>query len=156
MQSKAINLNIQKVNIDDLIKSIIKKFDILKENNGYNISYKGFNTSVKCDKTKMEQVIYNLLNNAINYTGDDKKVYVKLKEENGGIKLEIKDTGKGISDEDLKYIWDKYYKVDKKYKRVTHGTGLGLSIVKNILDLHGFKYGVESKKNKGTTFYIYF
>ena len=156
MQSNAVSLNIESVNLNDIIKSIIKKFEILKETDGYSIDYKGFDVNVSCDKAKIEQVIYNLINNAINYTGDNKKIYIKLKKNEDNIKLEIKDTGRGISDDDLKYIWDKYYKVDKKYKRVTYGTGLGLSIVKNILELHGFKYGVESKKNKGTTFYICF
>ena len=70
------------------------------------------------------------------------------------IKIEIKDTGKGIKKEEIKYIWDKYYKVDKTYSRVQKGTGIGLSIVKNILIKHNFNYGVESKQNKGTTFYF--
>ena len=64
------------------------------------------------------------------------------------------DTGHGIKQEDINNIWDKYYKVNKNHKRNTIGTGLGLSIVKNILELHSYKYGVISKKNKGTTFYF--
>ena len=155
MQSNSSVLNKEIINLNELIKSIIKKFDILCEKDGYKIDYKGFDCNIECDKKKIEQAIYNLINNAINYTGEDKKIFVKLKQENELIKVEIKDTGKGIDNEDLKYIWDKYYKVDKKYKRVTHGTGLGLSIVKNIFTLHGYKYGVESKKGKGTTFYFY-
>lgn len=154
MQSKSTILNKEKININELIKSIIRKFDILFDCNGYKIEYSGFDYEFYADKKKMEQVLYNLINNAINYTGENKKVIINLLKEDG-IKVEIKDTGRGIEKEDLKYIWDKYYKVDKKYKRVTYGTGLGLSIVKNILELHGFKYGVESKKNKGTTFYFY-
>ena len=74
-------------------------------------------------------------------------------DKNSFVRLEVIDTGKGIKDEDLKYIWDKYYKTDKSYHRVTVGTGLGLSIVKNLLDLHGFKYGVKTSK-KGTNFYF--
>ena len=89
-----------------------------------------------------------------NYTGEDKKVYVKLIDIDDSVRLEVIDTGSGISKEDINYIWDKYYKVDKKYKRVIHGTGLGLSIVKNILTLHNFTYGVESKKGSGTKFYF--
>ena len=155
MQSNSVILNKEKININDLIKSIIQKFDILLERDGYKIEYSGFDYEFNGDKKKMEQVLYNLINNAINYTGDDKNIFINLIHESDKVKVEIKDTGKGISDEDLKYIWDKYYKVDKKYKRVTYGTGLGLSIVKNILELHGFKYGVESKNNKGTIFYFY-
>lgn len=155
MQSKSITLVKEKVNINDLIKSIIKKFDVLCDKDGYSIDYKGLNYEFECDKKQMEIAIYNLINNAINYTGKDKKVYIKLKREKDLIKVEIKDTGKGISEEDLKYIWDKYYKIDKKYKRVTYGTGLGLSIVKNVFILHNYKYGVESKKGVGTIFYFY-
>ena len=154
MQSKADELNIEEFNLNDLIKSIIKRFDVLCERGKYEINYTGFDVSVKADKKKLEQVIYNLINNAINYTGEDKKIYVKLIDNNKCIRVEIIDTGKGIDEEDIKYIWDKYYKVDKKYKRVTYGTGLGLSIVKNILTMHSYKYGVESKKGKGTSFYF--
>ena len=70
------------------------------------------------------------------------------------IRVEIKDTGKGIKKEDLPHIWDKYYHSKKEHKRNVIGTGTGLSIVKTILESHNFKYGVESKRNKGTTFYF--
>ena len=94
-----------------------------------------------------------MINNAINYTGEDKKVYINIIEEKHFYKVEIKDTGKGIKKEDLKHIWDKYYHSDKKHKRNNYGTGLGLSIVKNILQMHNYKYGVESS-DKGATFYF--
>ena len=68
--------------------------------------------------------------------------------------MQIIDTGKGIKDEDIPYIWDRYYKNKKKHKRNLIGTGLGLSIVKNILELHNYKYGVKSKINEGTNFYF--
>ena len=124
------------------------------EKDGYIISYEGFDIEIVADKKKIQQTIYNLINNAINYTGKDKKIYVKLFEINDIVRVEVIDTGNGIDKKDIKYIWDKYYKVDKKYKRVTYGTGLGLSIVKNVLELHKFNYGVDSKKGRGTKFYF--
>lgn len=154
IQSKADELDIEKFNLNEMIKTIIKRFDVLCEKDGYEINYNGFDINIKADKKKMEQVVYNLINNAINYTGDDKKIYINMVDNNKTVKVEIKDTGKGINKEDIKYIWDKYYKVDKKYKRVTHGTGLGLSIVKNILLEHGFNYGVTTQKGSGTCFYF--
>jgi len=153
MQTSAAKLNIEQFNLNELIKNIITKFDVLIEG-GYKIEYTGVDILIEADKKKIEQVIYNLINNAINYTGEDKKVFVKLIDGNDGARLEVIDTGVGIDKDDLNYIWDKYYKVDKKYKRVSYGTGLGLSIVKNVLTLHGFRYGVESKKNSGTKFYF--
>lgn len=154
MQSGKIELQKEEFNLNDVIKTIVDKFSVLCEKDGYKIEYVGFDYKVLADKKKIEQVIYNLINNAINYTGEDKKVYVKLLKIKNGVRVDVIDTGKGIDDEDINYIWDKYYKVDKKYKRVTYGTGLGLSIVKNILLLHDFNYGVDSKKGIGTKFYF--
>jgi signal transduction histidine kinase len=156
LQSNTVQLKIEKFNITDVITSIIKTFKVLEEKEGYKIE---FNCKkeyyINADKKKIEQVIYNLINNAINYTGDDKCVYLNIEElEDNQIRIKVTDTGKGIDDADIDYIWDKYYKVDKSYKRVTVGTGLGLSIVKNILVNHQFKYGVITKKNNGTTFYF--
>lgn len=154
MQSNKIKLEKEEFDLNIVIKSIIEKFEVLCEKDGYKIEYTGFDFKVLADKKKIEQVIYNLINNAINYTGENKKVYVKMLKIKDGVKVEVIDTGKGIDDKDIKYIWDKYYKVDKKYKRVTYGTGLGLSIVKNILLSHNFNYGVDTKKDNGTKFYF--
>ena len=108
---------------------------------------------IKADKQKMEQVIYNLISNAINYSSDSKKIYITILPRKN-IRVNISDTGPGIKKEDINKIWDKYYKAKKNHQRNTIGTGLGLSIVKNIFELHNYKYGVISKKNKGTTFFF--
>ena len=155
-QSNTITLNIEAFNLTDLMNSIISKYNVLEDKDGYKINLQiDNNYIVKADIKRIEQVIYNLINNAINYTGDDKIININIKNSKKRVLLEVIDTGKGIDAENLKHIWDKYYKIDKQYHRVTHGTGLGLSIVKNILELHHFKYGVESKKGKGTKFYFY-
>ena len=98
---------------------------------------------------------YNLLINAVNYNGEDDKIITVRQSVSGGyVKIEVIDNGEGISPENLPYIWDRYYKVDKKHKRAVTGTGLGLSIVKKIIDLHGGRYGVESEIGKGSTFWF--
>lgn len=155
MQSKVDELNIEEFDLVELVENILKRYEVLKEKENYNFIFKHNKkeTKVKADKKKIEIVIYNLINNAINYTGNDNKVTINI-EDKEEIKLEIKDTGKGIKEEDIPYIWDKYYKNKKKHKRNLIGTGLGLSIVKNALELHKFKYRVETKINKGTTFYF--
>lgn len=153
-QSKTMKLELKRLNLNELIKSILTRYEVLKEKSGYNIIFNSdSNYVVKADRKRLEQVIYNLINNAINYTGKDKQVTVNLKDKKNTIIFEVIDTGKGIKKEDIDYIWDKYYKADKSYHRVTVGTGLGLSIVKNILEMHNFKYGVETSK-KGTKFYF--
>ncbi|WP_176461706.1 sensor histidine kinase [Anaeromicrobium sediminis] len=107
---------------------------------------------VEGDMDKIYQVIYNLVNNAINHSFENKSIKVKTITTEQKVILYIIDQGKGIPQEDLPYIWDRFYKGDAIGK--TKGTGLGMSIVKNILELHNFKYGIESKVNKGTTLWI--
>ena len=108
------------------------------------------------DEKKIEQVIYNLLGNSINYTGEDKTVKVYLTAENDNILLEVIDSGKGISKEKLETIWERYYRFSETNTRPVKGTGLGLSIVKAILDSHKLQYGVRSKKDCGSNFFVKF
>ncbi len=154
LESKIDSLNIEEFNLRSFIDGIIHKFDILK-NDGYHFVVNGpSEIIVKSDQKKLEQVIYNLVNNAINYTGNDKLVTINIIPSSNGTRVEVVDTGVGIDDKELDYIWDKYYKVDKQHKRNKYGTGLGLSIVKSILLSLNYKYGVISKINVGTTFYF--
>ena len=155
MQSELDSLELTEFDLTKLIKDILKRYKIYKETLDYNFIYdENEKLMIKADQKKIEQVIYNLINNAINYTGDDNKVIIKTIKKEDTIRVEITDTGKGIKKEDIPYIWDKYYKNEKKHKRNVVGTGLGLSIVKSILELHKYEYGVISKKNIGTTFYF--
>lgn len=154
LQANTQTLQIEEFDIVDLIHSIVKRYELLKETEGYIfICEMDEHITVQADKARIEQVIYNLLNNAINYTGKDNKIYIRVKKEKG-IRVEIEDTGKGIGKEDIPYIWDKYYHNQKKHKRNKIGTGLGLSIVKSILENHHFEYGVTSELGKGTCFYF--
>ena len=155
MQSKTYVLKIEEFDLDELIRNVLKRFYILIDNENYEFVYNNKESIiVKADKKRIEQVIYNLINNAVNYTGDDKKVFINLIKGKKKVTVEIIDTGKGIDSKDIKYIWNKYYHNEKKHKRNMYGTGLGLSIVKTILDNHNYKYGVKSEKGKGTKFYF--
>ena len=140
-----------------LIKRIVKQHNIYVIKDGYNIEFIHDNIKelvIDADKKKIEQVIYNLLNNALNYTGEDKKVIIKVVEDDKDYTIMVIDSGKGIDKKEIDHIFDRYYRSKKNHKRYVYGTGLGLSIVKNILLLHNYPYGVTSKKNKGTTFYF--
>ena len=155
MESIIEELNIEEFDLIELINHILGNYKVLQETEKYNFKFihKDKELLVNADKKRLEQVIYNLINNAINYTGEDNLVTIKVTN-NETIKVEIIDTGKGIKEEDIPYIWNKYYKNKKKHKRNLIGTGLGLNIVKKILEQHEFIYGVKSKLNSGTTFYF--
>ena len=102
----------------------------------------------------MSQVIYNLVNNAVNHAGADKTVIIRQLVSGDRVRVEVVDHGEGIPADKLPYIWERYYKVDKEHRRGVIGSGLGLSIVKSILDAHGERYGVKSALGKGSTFWF--
>ncbi len=155
LQSGTMSLDIEEFSLTDSIRNIFKRYAKLKEQEGYNIVFESdANVIVKGDELKISQVIYNLMNNAVNYAGEDKTIIVSQIVKENIVRIEVTDHGDGIPDDKLEYIWDRYYKVDKEHKRAVIGTGLGLSIVKNILDLHHSHYGVNSQLNKGSTFWF--
>lgn len=150
-------LDISSFDLIKLIKRIVKQHNIYVIKDGYSIKFIHNNIDklmINADKKKIEQVIYNLLNNALNYTGNDKKVIIKVVEDEKDYTIMVIDSGKGIDKKEIDHIFDRYYRSKKNHKRYVYGTGLGLSIVKNILLLHNYEYGVKSTKNKGTTFYF--
>ncbi|WP_432661934.1 HAMP domain-containing sensor histidine kinase [Wukongibacter baidiensis] len=110
------------------------------------------NVLIYADIDKIYQVIYNLINNAINHSFEGRSIRIKTKTNIEEVTLYIIDTGKGIAPEDLPYIWDRFYKGDTSGE--ISSTGLGMSIVKNVLEIHSFEYGIESQVNKGTTVWI--
>lgn len=152
MQSNIDELKLEEFDLIKLINKILDRYKIFedKENYVFEFIHDKDKLIINADKKKIEQVIYNLINNSINYVGDDKKVIIKLEKN----KISIIDHGSGIKEEDLSYIWDRYYKNKKLHKRGKVGTGLGLSIVKNILEMHKYKYGVNSKLGEGTEFWF--
>lgn len=109
---------------------------------------------VLADAIKMNQVLYNLINNAMTYCGDDHLILVRQEMQADCVHIEIIDHGQGIETVELPYVWERYYKNTKHHIRADVGTGLGLSIVKSILELHEAQYGVQSEVGKGTTFWI--
>ncbi|MDE7440095.1 MAG: HAMP domain-containing histidine kinase [Clostridia bacterium] len=159
VSSKLDEINFKVFNLTEFLFGIINKFDYLQETQGYSFMVDvDPNLYTRADEEKIGQVIYNLLSNAINYTGADKTVYISLKSNiaDERIKLTIKDTGKGISKQDLPEIWNRYYRVKENHARPVKGTGLGLSIVKIILQNHSFDFGVESEIGKGSSFWVDF
>ena len=152
-------INPKVFNLTEFVYGIINKFEYLQETQGYSFMVDiDANLYTRADEEKISQVIYKLLGNAVNYTGEEKTVYISLKKDLAGdrITLKIRDTGKGISKEDLPEIWNRYYRVNETHSRPVKGTGLGLNIVKIILQNHKFDFGVDSELGKGSTFWVDF
>ncbi|MBP0955520.1 MAG: HAMP domain-containing protein [Oscillospiraceae bacterium] len=147
-------LNLGVIDLHGCIESIMTRYTILSEQQGYTfIVSVPEGMYIKADEIKLEQVLYNLINNAVNYSGEEKTIYVTAVRQGGDIEVAVTDTGEGISKELMPLIFDRYYRAEKS-KREVIGTGLGLSIVKQILILHGFEFGVRSEVGTGSTFWF--
>ncbi len=152
LEAGQIVLENDKVNLTQSIVAILRRYDKLAD---FNFDfYHGEDIYVIGDEIKLSQVVYNLVNNAINYTGEDKRVILKQIVQGDRVIIQVIDTGEGIPEDKIKDIWERYYKVDKSHKRAAIGTGLGLSIVKNVIELHGGTYGVESELGQGCMFWF--
>ncbi len=106
------------------------------------------------DRSKLNQILYNLTENAIKYTPDNGHILVSLFEAEGSLVWKVKDDGVGIPAEDQMHIFERFYRVDKARSRETGGTGLGLSIVKQLVNMHGGTITVESETGKGSEFTV--
>lgn len=164
LQSGVQTINASVFSLTDCTHNILTRYAKLVEQDGYQIKLEITSDAyVNADDVKIGQVIYNLVNNAINYTGANKEIIIRqfiqtretpTHESFDVVRVEISDTGEGIAKEQLPLIWDRYYKVDKRHKQARVGTGLGLSIVKSVLELHHAAYGVESEEGVGSTFWF--
>lgn len=152
------SLKKEDVDMSAYLYEILDRFAYLQETKKYTFITEiedGLHTVA--DVSKIGQVLYNLIGNAVNYTGEDNKVYVSLKKISEGVfRFSVRDTGNGIKPDELPGIWDRYYRSKENHKRPVQGTGLGLSIVQKILERHRFRYGVDSKVGEGSVFYVDF
>lgn len=141
--------------LSDTIKEMFDRYSKLKEQDGFTFDFVGdCDVYVYADQLKISQVIYNLVNNAVNYSGENKSIIVRQICYDNRVRIEVEDHGPGIPPDKLKNIWDRYYKVDKSHRSAKIGTGLGLSIVKSVLKLHRAQFGVFSTLGKGSTFWF--
>ena len=155
LESGNSELTLARFCITDTINRIMERYKLFSEQKGYTFVVSAETPFiVEADVVKIQQVLYNLINNAINYTGKDKTVYItQIILNDKTVRIEITDTGDGIDETLLPLIFDRYYRAEKS-KREVIGTGLGLSIVKQILKQHNCQFGVRSEKGVGSTFWF--
>lgn len=155
LETGITKLNKKQYNLTESLNSTVNRINELAKKDGYQLCLEhDQDVFLYADEVKITQAFYNLLLNAINYGGEDKKVIVKQIVQSNSVRIEVIDHGEGISPKDLPFIWERYYKVDKKHKRPIMGTGLGLTIVRKVIEMHNGKYGVESEVGQGSVFWF--
>ena len=154
LDPKSVRLDISTFDLNSIIRHTVETFEGTCKKKGikFNITYANSVQNVKADKGRIQQVIYNLIDNAIKFSKENSYIYITVKEKGEKAQISIKDTGCGIAKEDIDKIWDRFYKSDSSRGRDKKGSGLGLSITKEVIQAHGGNIDVVSTVGVGTEF----
>ncbi len=155
MEAGHITLNKDVVTLVPFTERVTNKFQGLAKEKNVSLYFESsveINEKLIMDPDRIEQVLTNLVDNALRHTPAGGEVKVMLKQAMNGFVFYVQDTGSGIPEEDLPFVFERFYKADKARTRGKSGTGLGLSIAKNMIEAHKGHIQVQSKENQGTTF----
>jgi signal transduction histidine kinase len=155
LESDEVNINLQSKDVNKIIEAVTNELRFEAEKNQIEIVHDlGPLYPVQIDPLLMKRVLSNLIENGIKYSGENSQINIRTWDDEKWVYIEIKDNGKGIPEEDLAHIFDKFYRVRNDSVHKVKGTGLGLYLVKYFIELQSGKINVDSGVNKGTTFVI--
>ena len=155
LESGNIPINNENFDITTEIENAVASYSNMLAHGLYKVIFEPSESLfMYADRKMTMQAFYNLLNNALTYTGSDRTVTVRQSVNQNFVRIEVTDTGDGIPKENLPLIFDRYYKIPSEHKRSARGTGLGLSIVRNVITAMGGRYGVRSAVGFGSTFWF--
>lgn len=157
MEAGHIQLTMEETDVNSFLQRITRKFQGLAKEKEINLEHdlQSKNLSIQFDPDRIEQVMTNLIDNGIRHTPHNGEVKVIERSDERGLLIDVKDSGSGIPEEDLPFVFERFYKADKARTRGRSGTGLGLAIAKNIIEAHKGHITVQSKTGHGTTFSIF-
>jgi signal transduction histidine kinase len=153
-ENENMALDKSEFDISQLVWSILVNFEKEYTDKHIEVSVDGKAVRLVADRDKISKLLINLISNAVKYTGNEGRIHLTISEENEYAIISIKDTGIGISPEDMPYIFERFYRADASRSRLTGGSGIGLTIAKAIVDAHGGSINVESRIGEGTMFEV--
>jgi two-component system CheB/CheR fusion protein len=154
VEAGKMNLELSKLSIKNLLNEISRLVEdmVIKKKLVMSLDIAESLPNIYADELKVKEIIYNLLSNAVKFTPAGGNIGMRAKKNDSEINIEVWDSGVGLAPENMKKIFEGFFRVDTPYSRVTEGTGLGLPLSKKLVELHGGKLSVESKGlNKGTS-----
>jgi len=155
IDTKGIKLKKEIINLSEMTQEIVYALRPLAYKKGVELElFCEDSLETKGDQLKLEQVVSNIVDNAIKYTPEGGRVRIETLKDESMALIRISDTGLGISQDDIPHLFDRFYRVDKARSRITGGTGLGLSIANEIINMHGGRIKVTSVENEGSVFCV--
>ena len=154
IDSDNLKLNKTDMNLLDIVNQAINSFEVKSKSKNLQVTVSGSCSNIFADADKISQVVVNLLSNSVKYTKVGGTIDIDLIETANSVIFRIQDNGSGIPEEELPYIFERFYRADKSRNRNTGGSGLGLAIVKAIVEAHDGKISVESQLDKGSCFEV--
>lgn len=145
-----LHLKKTEVLLNDAIKHVVSNFEAELKSKNLTVSVTGNNVTVFADKDRIHQVFVNLMSNAVKYSSDGGSIRIGIIDSGEEAKICVEDNGIGIPEDELPYIFERFYRADKSRNRLTGGSGLGLAIVKSIVEAHGGSVLADSHVNRGT------
>ncbi len=155
LETREAEVAISDISMSGLVKDMIEELRPMAEKNGIEISYSSMPVSYCANPQQMQELLSNLLTNAIKYNKPQGRVHISVDQVRDELVIQVYDTGIGIPEESIPRVFERFYRVDKGRSRNTGGTGLGLSIVKHIVEYYGGRIEIESRVNIGTTITVY-
>lgn len=156
MENENLKLDKTRENLLELVWAVIKNFEIQMESKNLRPVVTGGDVFACIDRNRMQQVITNLISNAVKYSNENGTIRVRIEKNADMASIQVQDEGIGIPEKDLPLIFERFYRTDKSRNRRTGGAGIGLTIAKAIVQAHGGKIMAESKQGIGSTFTVIF
>jgi signal transduction histidine kinase len=153
-ENNVLHLNKTPLLLEGAIKKTVSGFEAELKKKNITVSISGNCPPVSADPDRIQQVMLNLLSNAVKYSNDGGSIVIKLSDDEHLAVFSIEDEGIGIPEEEVPFIFERFYRVDKSRNRLTGGSGLGLAIVRSIVEAHGGTVKAESILNKGSIFTV--
>ena len=156
MENENLKLDKTRENLLELVQAVMKNFEIQMESKNLRSVVTGEDVFACIDRNRMQQVITNLISNAVKYSNENGTIRVRIEKNADMASIQVQDEGIGIPEKDLPLIFERFYRTDKSRNRRTGGAGIGLTIAKAIVQAHGGKIMAESKQGIGSTFTVIF
>ena len=154
VESDNLKLDKTQINLNELSEKAVGNFAAEIDKKKLNVSIYGESSDTYADQNRVSQVIINLVSNAVKYTPEHGIIKIFISEDKQFVRLSVSDNGIGIPEDELPYVFERFYRADKSRNRMTGGSGIGLAIVKSIVTAHGGMVEADSHLNEGSRFVV--